>query len=342
MSGLPGREALVLSPAFFGYERDIVAELTRQGFTTTFVDERPSNRAIDRAIMRVQRNLIARRIETYYREQLARLQQQEFDLVLVIKAEVVPRWFLEALRERNPQARFVFYTYDTLANAGNCLDLLDCFDARLSFDPNDVAARDDFDYLPLFYTPDYAPLSSGEEERRHSLSFIGTLHSQRYALGQRLFAGRERTFGFFFVQARWYFAVVKYLTREHASVPWANVSFRPMTRAQTAEVFRNSSAVLDIQRAGQSGLTMRTFEVLASGAALVTTNAAIIREPFYDPKRIVVLDDADRIDAETIWRKVDSLPIPRGAPAGFGVYSLQSWVSILINDAGTGGELHAE
>ena len=35
---------------------------------------------------------------------------------------------------------------------------------------------------------------------------------------------------------------------------------------------------------------MRTFEALATGAVLVTTNASIRSEPFYDDERVVVID----------------------------------------------------
>lgn len=323
------RSALLITPAFFGYERDIVSELEHQGYVTTFLDERPSNSALARAILRVRKDLIGPRVDAYYRAKADQFEQQRFDLVIVIKAEVVPRWFLEKLRDQNPEARLVFYTFDAIDNAPNCLDVIDLFDARMSFDHDDVAARPDFDYLPLFYTPDFRPLADSclGTPRKHSLSFVGTLHSKRYAFTQRLFRGRARTFGFFFVQARWYFAVVKYLTREHRSVPWRDVSFRPLKRDEIAEIFRESFAVLDMQRAGQSGLTMRTFEVLASGSILLTTNAAIEREPFYDAARIVLVsEDISELDAESALAKLEKLPVPTGAPEGFDAYSLEAWV----------------
>jgi hypothetical protein len=326
------KRALVISPAFFGYERDIVAELERQGYATTFVDERPSNSALVRAIARVRTNLIRRRIERYYQTKIDELETLQLDLVLVIKAEVVPRWFLERLRRRNPDARFVFYTYDAIENAGNCLDVIDLFDERLTFDPVDCARRSDFNYLPLFYTADFTPLPSpaGARHRRYDLSFIGTLHSERYAFAKTLFGRSGAVFGFFFVQARWYFGFIKYVTREHASVPWSDVSFEALTRREIATVFRESHAVLDMQRSGQAGLTMRTFEVLASGSILVTTNAAIEREPFYEASRVVIVPgDLAQIDPETVAARLAELEPPAGPPPGFEAYSLPSWVQTI-------------
>lgn len=329
MSGMTPARALVISPAFFGYERDIVAELEAQGFQTTFLDERLSNSAVARSIMRVRKNLVGRRIEAYFRRKQAEFVRTRFSLVVVIKAEVVPRWFLQDLRSANPDARFVFYTYDAIDNASNCLEVLDLFDERLSFDRVDVEKHPDFSYLPLFYTPEFQPLALERRSgpRRLGLSFIGTLHTERYAFATKLFGSSQNAYGFFYVQARWYFAVIKYLTREHANVPWKAVSFTSLNRSQIAEVFRQSHAVLDMQRIGQAGLTMRTFEVLASGAILVTTNSAISREPFFDPSRIVVVPASpEDLDADKVRAAIQELAPPDGPPAGFESYALSNWV----------------
>src|SRR5690606_29410790 len=98
-----------------------------------------------------------------------------------------------------------------------------------------------------------------------------------------------------------------------------------------------SKAVLDIQRVGQSGLTMRTFEVLASGAILVTSNSAIINEPFFDPTRVFVISaDPTPAQVEDLWRTIGGLPHPRDLPSGFFNYSLQAWVSRIVSSAGLG------
>lgn len=321
--------ALVIAPAFFGYEKDIVAEFERQGFAVTFVDERPTNSAIGRAVMRIRRELLGRKTASYYRGHQAMLNGRHFDIILVIKAEITPRWFLEWLRSANPKAQLVFYNWDAINYNPNYIHVLDVFDRCLSFDREDVGQRRDLEYLPLFYTPDFAPLpaNTARQRRAHSMSFVGTLRPGRFALVKNLFADRPATFGFFFVQARWYFAVRKYITREHPGIRWADVAFAPMRRPALAELFRNSHAVVDMPAPGQVGLTIRTFEVLASGALLITTNAAVMHEPFYDPKRVIVLtEEFAPHEIDDIWSRLDSTPPPEGPPPGFEKYSLASWV----------------
>jgi len=328
------RSALVIVPAFFGYEKDIAAEFNRQGYETTFFDERPSDRALGRALLRFRKDLISRLIRKYYGQKWSEVRDSKFDIVLVVKAEAIPRWFLVNLRRANPSARFVFYAWDALKNENNCLEVLDCFDELFSFDWEDATSRREFTYLPLFYTAEFEPPPAGEIQRRYQLSFVGTLHTDRYAFVKKLFEGRSGTFSFFHVQARWYFAVAKYLTREHRTARWNDVSFHKLNRQRVAEIFRDSVAVLDIPRHGQSGLTIRTFEVLASGSVLVTTNPAITREPFFDPSRIVVLPtDLGDPQAKKSLAQLDAITPPAGPPDSFDRYSLKSWVQAILGGA---------
>ena len=320
--------ALVIAPAFFGYEKDIVSEFERQGYDTTFIDERPSNSAAIRAMLRARRGLVVGRIDKYYRAKLSELRAIRFDIALVIKAEVVPRWFLQELRRINPGARFVYYAYDAVDNVKHCLEVLDLFDQKFSFDRDDVENRPELSYLPLFYTSDFSPLPQlVSKARQYTLSFVGTLHTERYAYAKKIFGNRPKTFGFFYVQARWYFAFVKYLTKEHRSVPWSDVSFNKLTRSEVADIFRNSVAVLDMPRSGQSGLTIRTFEVLASGSVLITTNPAIVREPFFDPDRVIVVPgDWESLGRDDLLGRLDHIRPLSGPPEKFSLYSLESWV----------------
>lgn len=332
--------ALVIAPTFFGYEAQIVDEFERQGFETTFIDERPSNSTISRALLRARKDFVNRQIDRYYRRRLTEIGGDLFDVVFVVRAEATPRWFLENLRQSNPSANFVFYIWDAISKATNCLDVFDLFDQRFSFDPADVAEYPELSYLPLFYTPDFAPLPEFEaisRPRRFTLSFIGTLHPGRYSYVQKLFANRPRTFKYFFVQARWYFIVVKYLTREHNNVPWSDVSFKKLTRQQVAEVFRESGAVLDMPQPNQCGLTIRTFEVLASGSILVTTNPYIVHEPFFDSGRVIVVPDGtEQAALGELQERFDSMIPPVGAPESFDQYSLASWVRAIVTARSAG------
>ena len=318
--------ALFLSPSFFGYEGDIEKALVSNGYSVDFFDERPTNSSAAKALFRVGGRSVQRLVQAYYRRILATTASRSYDLVLVIKGEVVPLAFLQELRRRNPEAHFVYYSFDAIPIGSNCTTLFDEFDALFSFDPADVAADPRLALKPLFYSSHFGShLDQGP--RPFDLTFVGTMHSDRYRFVTSLFTAFTDTYGFFYVPARWFFYFNKFVSRSFAGVPVSTVSFDKLDKSAVADIFRDSRAVLDLQRSAQSGLTMRTFEVLASGAILVTGNTAIRQADIYDPDRIVVVDDYDAVDASVRLREIlDSMPPVVGAPAGFEKHSLENWV----------------
>ena len=323
MSG--NRRALLITPSFFGYERDIADAMKKSGWEIDLMDERPSNSSLIRAAIRARPSLVHRRVDKHYAKCAGRL-RVPYELVVVIKAEVVPRWFLEEVRRLSPDARFIFYAYDSVANAPHSVEVLDVFDRLFSFDHDDVDRYPGLEYMPLFYGPEFD--FEGRESlkaRDLSVAFVGTVHSDRYQFVKSLTSGVAGTYIFFFVQAPWYFALGKYLLGTFKGIRWKEVSFVPMTKAQVADIFRRSLVVLDLQRTGQSGLTMRTFEAVASGATLVTTNAGIVREPFYDPARMIVVSSPPLAEERQKIERLLRLE-PSGPPPGFEAYSLDSWV----------------
>lgn len=327
---LLGKRILFISPSFFGYEVDIASEMRRQGAEVVFVDERPSNSALMRAVLRVRRDLVRRRTDKYYQALSSELAPDEYDIILVVKGEVVPAWFIERVERLNPDALKIFYTFDAIDNAPNCKAILHVFDRRKSFDRRDVEQREDFEYLPLFYVPEFEARRS-KEVPVLGTSFVGTLHSERYDFATA-WASEQRDYRFFFVQARWYFFILKYVQRVFRHVAWSEVSFRPLPRSEVASLFRRSHRVLDMQRSGQAGLTMRTFEVLAAGACLITTNAAIRDEPFYDPSRVLVVSHPLSAPELAVAKTaLSELKRSDTAPPGFTRYSLESWVNNLLS-----------
>ena len=319
-------QALFLSPSFFGYESDIEKALVSNGYVVDFFDERPTNSSAAKALFRVGGRSVQKLVQAYYRRILAATESRAYDLVLIIKGEVVPLVFLQEMRRRNPEAHFVYYSFDAIPAGSNCTTLFDEFDALFSFDPADVASDPRLVLKPLFYSSQFGS-RPGRGPRPFDLTFVGTMHSDRYRFVTSLFKAFSDTYGFFYVPARWFFYFNKFVTRSFAGVPVSSVSFDKLDKSAVADIFRDSRAVLDLQRSAQSGLTMRTFEVLASGAILVTGNTAIRQADIFDPSRIVVVDDYDAVDASVRLREIlDSMPPVVGAPVGFEKHSVGNWV----------------
>lgn len=322
---------LLVSLKFFGYEQQIVEGLRQRGHQAEHLDERAFNSALGRVVLRRVPQLAGLATRRHFKRALADIHQ--LDVLLVLKGENTPRWFIEELQARNPGLRTIFYTWDSLRNAGRAQELFDLFDRRISFDPGDINVRGDIDYVPLFHSPVFARARTTAVARDVDLSFVGTLHSDRHAFVRRATAGipAARTSVRLYVQAQWYYWVGRVMGR-FRGVRRDEVTFEKLHLADVASLFARSRAVLDMQRTHQTGLTMRTFEVLAAGAALVTCNASIRDEPFYDAAYVLVVD-ADADMHEDIDPFLAALPDPARIAASVEVYSLDRWLDRVLGDA---------
>ncbi|MGB4779258.1 glycosyltransferase family protein [Microbacterium sp.] len=324
-------QILLITPSFFGYERSIADAFRAAGHVVDVFDERPSNKAWARAAVRVAPAVLSYRIARHYRSLVARIESADYDALLVVKGEVVPSWFLEWFIEYNPRAVRAYYTFDSLSNSPQGLRLLSRFDHKFSFDPRDVESHPGFRYKPLFYSTEYAPSGAA---RDLDISFVGTLHGDRYAFTQAVASGipGERKLLYYFIPAAWFFWLRKLTSGDVRPVRRNDVQTSPLSRDDTVRLMQRSKAVIDVQRQGQAGLTMRTFEALATGAALITANEAVRGEAFFDPARVLVTPrDPDLIDPAEIERFTTMQPAVGVAPAGFDDYSLASWVDEFID-----------
>lgn len=321
---------LLVSPSFFGYERSVAQAIRETGHEVDLFDERPSNRAWQRALVRVAPKLMQRQIDAHYRALAEAIDGTSYDALLVIKGEVVPRAFVEAFAAANPSAVRAYYTFDSLRNSPQGLRIVDLFDLRYTFDRRDARADPSFAYKPLFYAAEYRPSA---RPRELDVSFIGTLHGDRWEFVQAVAAGvpERRRRLFFFIPAAWYYWVRRLTSNRVRGVPRHAVQTTPLSRADVVDLMQNSRVVIDMQRHGQHGLTMRTFEALATGAALITSNGEIVAEPFYDPSRILVVPrEPSEIDADAVARFVRTQPDVGTAPPSFHEYSLANWVEEFV------------
>lgn len=325
-----GKRLLFIAPKFFGYERDMQNAFEGLGLEVDFIDERPDNSGITKAIVRVAPQIMQRRIRRYYQDQQRKIAGRRYDYVFLLKGEVVPDFFLTAVQSTSPTAQRIFYTYDSISNSPSAQRHVKTFDQCWTIDYDDASRYENLQVLPLFYAPDFRPPQNSR--RPFDTSFVGTVHSGRYKAISALMAGMNDIYKFFYCPATWYFFVSKYILKtEFKDVAYRDVSFNTMSREEVAATFRSSVTVADIQRKGQSGLTMRTFEVLASGSSLITTNREVMRLGSEINAKVLVLDDfstkKSRLEVELFIERVRS---DISAPDSMSEYSVERWAQKLL------------
>lgn len=332
MIHLHGKKILFLSVSFFNYEKAIVRRLSELGAEVDFYDERPSNSNFSKGIIRFNKRFYHLKIKEYYNRILNEIQDNSYDFFFLIKGEAIPAFFLEKIKEINPQMEMIYYNFDPLKEYPDLISNLIYFDKKFTFEYHD-SIKYNLNFRPLFYLDEYKNLNLNSQPPQYDVVFIGSAHTDRYIVGEKVRAVADslnlRSYFYYYAMGRVSFRLKKIIDKHLKEFDISKVSFEKLNHQQIIDFYKKSKSVLDINKPFQHGLTIRTFEVLASGRKLITTNADIRNYPFYNPNNIFIIDREDiQLDPEffkTDFKKID--------PDVLYKMSLDSFIDCLFGDA---------
>lgn len=330
---MSGKKILFIGPAFFGYEREIKDELERAGNSVQWYDERPTSAPLVKALIRFRPGLMSALSDAYFDRIIAASRGVDYDVVLVIKGEALSLERLLSLRAAQPRARFIFYVWDSLKNVKNSAPKLAHFEKVLSFDRFDVVNNERVQHLPLFYIREYAALAADGAAPATDLLFLGSIHSDRYAVMQRVLAAARaaapalRPYLHFYYQSRWVFALRKLFDRHFRRIPWNHVNWHSLDKQETLAHIARSAVLVDIHHPGQTGLTMRTIECVGARKKMITTNQDVVNYDFYRPENILVVDRA----APLVPAAFMSAPYVILPDEIYRRYSLKAWLNQIFS-----------
>jgi hypothetical protein len=290
---LENKKVLFLCPLFFNYHKKIVKAMESLGAKVDFYDERPSNTVLSKALLRINRNFVKLQIKKYYEEITQAINDKKYDYIFICQAEATPKLFLKDIKRMNPKARMVLMLWDSVANKVNTLEKLDQFDEVYSFDKKDCN-QFGFTFRPLFFDLEYEHLAKDEPTLIYDLFFVGTVHSDRYQILNKVKKQFEKNhlavFYFLYLPSKIMYYQKKWFTSELTGAHISEFSFVGLPSDQLTTKLKQSKAVVDIQHPKQTGLTMRTIEMLGANKKMITTNSDILNYDFYHPNNICVVD----------------------------------------------------
>jgi hypothetical protein len=328
MQNLLGKRILLIAPKFFGYEQDIADELRKQGAQVDFLPDRPFASPVLKALMRFCRALVLPFSNRHFVGALSRLGAKRYQLVFVIQGEGLSIQTLSILRTLQPEARFVWYMWDSLRNKKSLVPNLAWFDESYTFDPED-ATRYCMTFRPLFFAPGFERKS--ESSPKYQISFIGTAHSDRYRVVCDVIAALPSAtscFWYLYLQAPWVFWAKKLTNRAFLNSSIDDFQFTSMSKHDVQRVFFQSFAILDIEHPRQKGLTMRTIETLGARKKLITTNSFVKDVDFYNPNNILVLD---RDQSLKIPDSFFNSPYEPPSESVYAKYALKGWLRDVLS-----------
>ena len=285
---------LFVSPSFFGYERAIEKRLKELGANVYFYDDRPSNGFWGKGLLRAHKKLYAFKIERYYKTieyEIDRI--QSLDYVFLLSPEALPLSLLDKIVKKHNQVKVHLYMWDSIQNKIGTKKYLPYCNRILTFDPNDKKYNNKIEFLPLFYLNEYADIPQ-RNIYDYDMSFIGTAHSDRFLLTNIIRQQIEEMGGsvytYFYLHSKKLFLYRKITDSNFSSTKASDFQYKALTCEDTINIISKSKAVLDIHHPKQSGLTMRTLEILGSRRKLITTNAEVAKYDFYNPQNILIID----------------------------------------------------
>ncbi|WP_214228859.1 hypothetical protein [Pedobacter sp. B4-66] len=330
MSSLVNKKILLFTPSFFGYELEIANKLRQMGAEVDCFDERPKNNFITKASIRINKNLLKRKIISYYEAIFVKTKIKRYDYVFVINIEAMLPSLLDRLKQQQTSATFILYMWDSLQNKKYTLAYLPFFDNVYSFDETDAKAVPGVKFRPLFFIDSYAKANI-EVPIKNALCFIGTVHSDRYQLLVKMKKNMDKlslgSFFFMFFSSPILFFYKKLIDMRFYRARFKEFSFRSFPQDKTIQCISESFAVLDIQHPAQAGLTIRTIEALGADKKLITTNAHIKAYDFYNPQNILVIDRENPVVPESFFATPYCMVNPRLKHK----YSIEGWVTELFD-----------
>lgn len=283
-------KVLLICPRFFGYEERIVDALKLAEWDVDYFDERPSNSVVYKALNRLGFGFMFKKYTyNYYYNILQKLSENSYTFIFFVNIESTNSEILSLFEMFFPKTKKVLYMWDSSANKPKYLELLDKFDKVFSFDNEDVKLYPKINYLPLFYT-DKKPVT----DKTIDISFVGTVHNDRLKVLLPLVEQCSQlglnTYFYFYYPSKIIFWLRFIYERDIPISVLSQLNFVPLSYSDYLSVITSSKCVIDINHPKQSGVTMRTIEVLSAGAKVVTTNESVALLGGDIEKNIYILD----------------------------------------------------
>ncbi len=265
-------KVLIIGPSFFSYAQAMKQEFLSRSIYCDFFDDIYPNTIKAKILYRLGLDFFYKSQKKKYCKQIVKFLEKRkiTDIIFISPRGVTLKLLTDYLI--NDSIKLHLYMWDSLSNQSMALGLLHRFHTTSSFDPNDCV-KYNMTYIPLFAEKIFFRKRKCIEE--YDLSFCGTLHSSRPIQINKLirFMRNNEIKGKFLLYYHSRFLLLIQLLFNNFSFNLFNkTKFKSYSKNEIAELFFCSNVVIDISHFRQSGLTSRTFESLASGAKLITTN----------------------------------------------------------------------
>lgn len=300
------------------------------GMTYEGIPDKPNEKAFGKIAGRLHLAFYEKILNKYYRKTIESL-NNGFDYILVIRGEYTPTDSISLLQEKNPNAKMILYMWDSIRNNKGIQNKWPLFDSVYTFDRHDfIDNKGRIGFVPLYYCEEYIEQVDKSLNPEYDIAFIGTAHGDRVKIVkevERFCTDNDlNMFRFLYCPHILVYIYNKLFNKDYRHVKLSDLSFNPMTQKEIYEIYSKAESVLDVEIKTQTGLTMRTIDILGLKKKLITTNKDIINYDFYDENNILVID-RDSLNIDTGFLKKPYKEIKKEI---YDKYSMKNWLLRLI------------
>jgi len=287
---LKNKKVLFFSPAFFDYENIIVDEMRNMGAQVRLYDERNITSALGRAILKTFPFVFTKKANRYYQRIINEFDKDVVDYVLIVKCDMVTKDTILAFRKKFPSAKLCLHVWDSKQNIPKLDEKIDLFDYASSFDRGDCIKDCRLKFRPLFFSKVF---EKSVVEKKYDIVFCGTIHSDRYYIISKIkkwCSENNRSFYCFaYLQSVFIYFFYRISNKGFKHVKKTDFTFEKKSQNEIAHIESSSKVILDIQHPKQTGLTMRTIEMIGMNKKIITTNVDIKNYDIYDEHNIYII-----------------------------------------------------
>ncbi len=271
------KRILLISTRYFDYPEKIKREFISNGMKCDLVYETP-------IFYKFLKQLGLKKVCDYFYFVYVNLfyflvkNKDYYNEVVIIRCENISNKLLSKISSFN--GRKTLYEWDSYNNLSRFEEISSFCDRVLTFDLND-AKNFDIQYKSLFFCKEY--YSSKGQDKLYDVCFVGSWHKDRNLIVNSFKKECEQKKLVFHAHLYMSFLLYLKLFILRKDRPKFNeVTFRSLSDKDILTLYHSSKYILDIHSATQSGFTMRTFEALAAGCCLITTNNSVLKSNFFD------------------------------------------------------------
>lgn len=323
------KKVLFIGIGFYDYEESIIKEFEKLNYEVDYFSEsRPADfKSRFYSLIKKEKKVIS--LHQNYVLDIANSCDCNYDLVFIIKCERMTMSALELIKKKNRTAKWILYLWDSLIRISNIESKFKFFDKVYSFDRLDCLNNRNMEFLPLFYRFEYLNSNSNVGNPQYDIYHVGWCHSDRLSLIKNIIATNgDNQIKYNFLLFTTYFSYLKQVISEiKFKENKKYFIFKAISAQDNFCNIINSKATLDIAHPLQSGLTMRTIELIGMQKKVITTNQDIINYDFYHKDNIFILDrNNPKIDIAFLNKHFK--PIPAEILLK---YNINSWLKTIIS-----------